>query len=284
MNNGIASRKITKLDAYLALPQYMLYRVRSKPTDHIHVFVYGAPRSGTTLMQVILARHSQFLSIEAETGMFTPSFVLNRSRYWEGERKILIDKCNSTNLVSLCDEFSLALKTHRKEPESTFVEKTPNHVFQAKLLLKMFPNSYFINMIRDPRDCYASSLRHPKFEKNPVKFSKYWKKSISKRVKLGPRSNILDIWYRDLTSMPETSVSNVMKFLGSNLESQQIQPGQKSFDSRHKRIEFSKLNKPITSASVGSYKKELDNKTIKLIEKYSGNYLSIINDRTAYSL
>ena len=139
-------------------------------------------------------------------------------------------------------------------------------------------------MIRDPRDCYASSLRHPKFEKNPVKFSKYWKKSISKRVKLGPRSNILDIWYRDLTSMPETSVSNVMKFLGSNLESQQIQPGQKSFDSRHKRIEFSKLNKPITSASVGSYKKELDNKTIKLIEKYSGNYLSIINDRTAYSL
>ena len=63
------------LQSYLRNPSHVakniLWRWQSGSSEKQHVFVVGAPRSGTTLLQVLIASHSRFCTWEGETQMFT---------------------------------------------------------------------------------------------------------------------------------------------------------------------------------------------------------------------
>ena len=48
-----------------------IWRKFAKVSDLEVVFVVGAPRSGTTLLQRCISIHSEFISMEAESGIFT---------------------------------------------------------------------------------------------------------------------------------------------------------------------------------------------------------------------
>jgi hypothetical protein len=63
------------LKAYLRNPHHIIENVRwrwapSTSSDR-HVFVVGAPRSGTTLLQILLGNHPACCTWEAETAVFT---------------------------------------------------------------------------------------------------------------------------------------------------------------------------------------------------------------------
>lgn len=122
------------------------------------VFIGGCGRSGTTLVQKILIAHSKIAG--------GPEFDFS------GEIASLYKKMSSPDQIKRHSFFYNEEKVRTKfrnfyysffqdvladKPGAIIIsEKTPININSAHLLLEMFPDAFFINIIRDGRDVYLS--------------------------------------------------------------------------------------------------------------------------------
>ncbi len=126
------------------------------------VFLVGAPRSGTTWLQLLLTR-SPSVATAQETHLFD-NFMRSMLEQWKHDR----DTGARTGLTLLLseEEFRSLLrgvcavvfdKIAQSKPSATVVlEKTPNHVYCWREILDLWPDAHFIHIIRDPRSVVAS--------------------------------------------------------------------------------------------------------------------------------
>jgi tetratricopeptide (TPR) repeat protein len=131
-----------------------------------HVFLLGFPRSGTTLLEVVLDGHPQVASIE-EHELLTEAVLkfmrepLNfeplaraseselrvlRAAYWDGVRKSGIDVTGKL-----------------------FVDKYPLNTLKLALIARLFPRAKVLFASRDPRDVVLSCFRR-RFKMNPAMY------------------------------------------------------------------------------------------------------------------
>jgi len=245
-----------------------------------HVFVLGAPRSGTTLMFSILASHPSMAYIDCETFFFVPRDIFNLSSY-----KRLADNSNislkeigdhvksSEDVVRLYD--SIAADVMTAGGGSRFLEKTPFHILYIDFLIKHFPNAKFVNMVRDGRDCYRSNKRLADYYHKPLEnFSVVWRDSIRARQAVGNHPQVMDVKYEDLTTFPERIVRELMTFLGEDFFPYQIDP---THHSRPKIFENDKgherLRQPIKPTSIGKWREKLTIDEIDYFQKLAGKEL-----------
>ncbi|MBR9911300.1 MAG: sulfotransferase, partial [Gammaproteobacteria bacterium] len=115
-----------------------------------HIFIVGAPRSGTTLLQSILLVHEKIVGFDEETGFFMYRDLF--SREFEGIKNDQYEKIclESSDIVSLYDGVA-KLRIETIGRDGFFLEKTPQHVLKIDFLLKNFPNAKFLNLFRDIR-------------------------------------------------------------------------------------------------------------------------------------
>ena len=190
----------------------------------------GCPRSGTTLLQRILAVHSKLYSIDGEVDFFNCQeiFSNNHFSFKKSESNALYKE--SKDIVSFFE--NAVSYMDRKNPNKTFVEKTPINIKRIRFLLKYFPNAQFINIYRDGRDCYSSALRHPYIQakKSVAKFAKLWRKCIQKAhdVRLAP--NFHQIKYENLVNNPQAEITRLMQCLDLKIEKSQLDPNHLSQD------------------------------------------------------
>jgi Sulfotransferase family len=127
-----------------------------------YVLIVGAPRSGTSWLQVLLAQHSKIATTQ-ETHLFN-GYLAHLGRAWE-RYTLLGQDIGMTRLLRedefyrLCGEFAqMALeKIADAHPSATVVlEKTPDHVRHAPFILRLLPEVWFLHMIRDPRSVVGS--------------------------------------------------------------------------------------------------------------------------------
>jgi Flp pilus assembly protein TadD len=131
-----------------------------------HVFLLGFPRSGTTLLEVILDGNPQVASTEEHELMndavlrfmrepldFEPLARADdnelrplRAAYWAGIRKIGVDVAGKV-----------------------FVDKHPLNTLKLPLIARLFPRSKILFACRDPRDVVLSCFRR-RFKMNPAMY------------------------------------------------------------------------------------------------------------------
>lgn len=276
-------RKLTSICNPIKVSKNLFWRYNSSISTESHVFVIGAPRSGTSLMFSILACHPVFSRINCETFFFVPRDVLNQKNYIRlydfgglknSEVKELLDI--SKNLIDFYDRFTYAIK--QRDNKQRFIEKTPFHVLYLDFLLKHFPNAKFINMIRDGRDCYISNKKlAPHFHQPIAKFSTIWRDSIKIRRNIGISKQILDIRYEELTDNPNQVTANIMNFLGEDFLEKQVDcryfSQVKMFrgQSGHERLE-----KPIRPTSIGQWKKKMTREEISIFNRIASRELLVL--------
>jgi hypothetical protein len=121
-----------------------------------HVFLLGFPRSGTTLLEVILDGHPQVASLE-EHELLT-----------EGVRRFMREPLNLEALACADHTQLNALRTAYWEgvrqagtdvANKVFIDKNPLNTLKLPLIARMFPRAKVLFALRDPREVVLSCFR-----------------------------------------------------------------------------------------------------------------------------
>ncbi|MEZ5582500.1 MAG: sulfotransferase [Candidatus Competibacteraceae bacterium] len=256
----------------------VVWRFPKNRSQKKHCFVIGAPRSGTTLLQIILAAHSKFGACEGETAVFTLQNLFDlRRRHGGLSATEITDLFNcSMDIVTFFD--NLAEVILRRSGGARFVEKTPQHVFRLRNLTEWYPQAQFVNIYRDGRDCFCSAKNHPDVPQGVgvKRFASYWRKCILARLRMGQHTRILDVKYEEFTAEPDKYTRKIMRFLGEAFEPQQLDASIYGRDKRSYSKQFALIAEPVTIKRQNRWRAEMTDMEVAIFNKVAGEELRLL--------
>lgn len=202
------------------------------------IFVGGAARSGTTLVQNMLDCHPDICG--APEFHHLPDFVHLRRRIHHNISKKWIDIICTYNevdqaIASLAEELLLPLAN--KHNCKYLSEKTPANVLVFPDLVTLFPHAKFIHVIRDPRAIIASLLQVGKRSRqkggkgnwynSTLPGAIYYVKQCMRaglQVSTTGSNRVLTVRYEDLVSDPRKETRKICQFLNLNWHEEMIYP------------------------------------------------------------
>lgn len=210
------------------------------------IFIVGCPRSGTTLLQSILASHSSIFSAP-ETSFF--SRIIPRLGIEYGEPTAGIDRrclelvaadfremtgielpptfLEQDGAADVKTLFENLLGCFNTDNKPLWVEKTTLHARHLLAITRFYPEARIINLIRDPVACvgsmsairptspadlrirYISSLHH---------FAGLWDSCVGAVLEFPYQERVLHLRYESLVERPAETVAAVCGFLGVGYE------------------------------------------------------------------
>lgn len=252
------------------------WRFPATVSDMNVVFVVGAPRSGTTLMQCLLSVHSRLFSIQSETGMFTRQniFDLDRKHFGLPDERVKRLFAESVDIVDFFQRSAGLLAT--QYGGRTFVEKTPQHVRNLPFIFRHFPNARVIHIVRDGRDCFCSAKHHPGIPQNAdiVEFAGYWRDCVQTALPFLQHPHMHTVRYEELVADPVGQMKQVMPFLGLQLEPDQLNPACYGADIRATLSEFAGLQQGVNPSSVNRWSVDLTPEEVVRFETVAADMLS----------
>jgi tetratricopeptide (TPR) repeat protein len=131
-----------------------------------HVFVVGFPRSGTTLLEQVLASHPEVAALEER-----PTLTGAIDAYLDppGNIDAMIDM-DEASAARWREAYWANVRAFGVEPAGkVFVDKQPFYTLWLPLIGKLFPDARIVIVRRDPRDIVWSCFRRP-FRMTPVTY------------------------------------------------------------------------------------------------------------------
>ncbi|SFR41418.1 tetratricopeptide repeat-containing sulfotransferase family protein [Litoreibacter janthinus] len=221
------------------------------------IFVTGAPRSGTTLVEQILASHSK-VEGGGELGIVQPKFsnlISGPDSEWGGDGMALL-----TKFTAAATEFEEELK--RRFPHAQVVtDKSISSYAIMGFLAKAMPNARFVVVRRDPFDNalsiyknqfreglhrYANNLEHIAFFLRQFEdMVEFWREQCP--------GVFHEIRYEDLIAEPEAQSRALVKAVGLDWEDSCLSFYETKREVR--TLSATQVRQPMYSSSVGAWKK-----------------------------
>ena len=199
------------------------------------IFIVGAPRSGTTWLQSLLAGHPRLAS-PPELHLFANCFApIERAWKEQLERRNRLAAAGfqgGVGLHNILDETEIIAwmsmlfdRVHRsalaiKPGATTLLEKTPSNAFFLPLIRRIVPGAKFIHVVRDPRDAVASLMdvsRRPFGEWAPSTLSSataVWKDHVLAALRDSRPEDTTLVRYEDLRTHPYEVLGALAGVLG----------------------------------------------------------------------
>jgi GT2 family glycosyltransferase len=206
------------------------------------IFVVGHPRSGTTLLAVLLGRHST-LAMTPETHFFR---LLGRRR--SGERVShdeLLRRFHANRLPAELRLDAPALAARFKAGPADHAcllravleqyasdhgkpragEKTPMHLENVETILQWYPDARIVGIVRDGRDVVLSLMSMPWADERRLRVLGWrWMRllRLAENWKARFPQQFMLIGYEDLLRAPRQTLCQVDAFAGLAFEEQQL--------------------------------------------------------------
>jgi len=263
------------------------------PANTKLIFLVGAPRSGTTWLQLLLSA-SPAIATAQETHLFNvylrSLFVCWKS-HRDGQAPIgLPHVFGETEYLALIRELAAKVMMHilAAKPGATIVlEKTPGHALCWRDILAVFPDACFIHIIRDPRSVVASmraASRGWGSDWAPRRLPDacaQWDAHVRAGREIGHATkNYLELYYRDLRNDAVSTLRSVFAWCG-------VDASETETDAILKEHEIDRLRSgkelPIGPAPAAGFfrrgetegwRKDLSAREIWLVEQLTGKLMA----------
>lgn len=250
------------------------------------IFIGGAPRSGTTLVQRIVGSHSLVFG-GPEFDLIPSVMKLRNSFHASVTAGRISTYLNHDDVDSLFRGFveSAFKKVIQENPGKRYLsEKTPSNAEVFREIAETFPKSKLILVIRDPRAVVASMLkvgeRFRKEGRRPNGFTKNVREAIHYLNRVWDaashvitKDNVLIVFYEDIVLNPHKLIPDIAEKLGLVFEDRMIEiEKQRTITSEFKNAEHlwyskEKLQSAIDSQSLEKWKEQLTAYELFVIDK-----------------
>jgi hypothetical protein len=270
------------------------------PTDR-PIIVVGCPRSGTTMLQLMLHAHAR-IAIPPET-RFMLAVYRERRDFGDlsvaGNRRALARRIVDRRETRFCDlgldadevveritagpgTLGSVLGTIFQQYAARFGkprwgDKRPSYLHNIDILLRLFPDAQFVNIVRDGRDCVASLKEMSWHRKDIYATVAAWARAVDEARRaarrLGP-AQWHEVRYEDLVADPHGRLADLCAYLGEEYDPAMAEPSAvaevavPAFKTWHART-----HKPVTTQRVQSWQTRLTADEIALCEAALGSRL-----------
>ena len=212
--------------------------------DFNQIVIGGLQRSGTSLLRAMLGSHADIAFIQWDAPLLTKFFEIYKNKTFNieeakcviiellqhekiKENKIEFDLNYLTHLIEtekkeyIYEElYSILLNYHLKRSNKKMIGiKTPHNEFYANEIMKRFPNTKFIHVIRNPLDVFTSLQEaERKWWNNTTHYYthiKLWHDSVKIGLSNSTKypKNYYLLKYEDLVTKPEYIIKSICNFL-----------------------------------------------------------------------
>ncbi|GAA2891850.1 sulfotransferase [Streptosporangium fragile] len=265
------------------------------------IFVLGCPRSGTTMLQLMLHAHPR-IAIPPETRFMVSTYqrrlefgdlndserrrelaewVVNRSQTRFHELKLDREEVVREIVAgppTLGSALGIVLRAYAaKHGKPRWGDKRPSYFQYTDVLLRLFPDAQFVHLIRDGRDCVASLKEMPWYTGSVYSAVSVWAEAIDfarhGAPKL-PEGSYHELRYEDLTAEPEAHLRRLCDFLGEDFDPAMCEPRAVAGIAvpAHKTW-HARTHDEVTPERAGSWRQRLDAGEISLCESVLGDRL-----------
>ena len=185
------------------------------------IFIVGLPRAGSTLLEQIIASHSQVDGTQELGNILSLSHKLRgRARTAETSKypEILHD-LNEAQLKIFGEQFIEETKIHRQSAPY-FIDKMPNNFRHIGLIHLIFPNAKIIDARRHPMACCFSGFKQhfaegQEFTYGLEQVGKYYRDYVTlmDHWDVVLPDTVLRVQYEDVVADTETQVRRILDYL-----------------------------------------------------------------------
>ena len=230
-----------------------------------HLFIVGSPRSGTTLLQSLLASHSEITSFP-ESHFF--KYLVFKQRRWSltlgalgiaplGAKprfKEFLHEINQEQMQSILPSFALFSRQYahafvkvldtltKQQGKTIWIEKTPGHLYCINSIEKLVPDAKFIHILRNGMDVVASQYevthKYPEIwggARDVDECVERWIKDVKISQSYVNRPNHILVRYEKLLEDPQLMLTRICQFVGTDFDELMLQ----KYSNTYKRLVLS---------------------------------------------
>ncbi|AGY57064.1 tetratricopeptide repeat-containing sulfotransferase family protein [Gloeobacter kilaueensis] len=185
---------------------------RSSNRSSVPVFIVGMPRSGTSLIEQILSRHSAIFAAGERGALFELAGTIDGY-------PARLESLKTEHLDALAEPY-LAQLQQLAPAASRITDKLPQNYLHLGLIARLFPAARIIHCRRDPLDtclsCYFQNFaaRHPytsrlehlgQYYRQYERLMAHWREVLALPM--------LEVWYEELVAQQERVSRRLVEFL-----------------------------------------------------------------------
>lgn len=193
------------------------------------IFVVGMHRSGTTLLEQLLAGHSEVHAI-GELYDFTSAMRHVTDHHCKGviDAK-MVELAQRVDLGEAGRRYLSSVGWRVGGAKRFFTDKLPSNFLNVGFILTALPHAKVLHMVRDPRETCFSNLRELFSEANAYSYDMdelanyyMWYRELMMRWHKRFPGRILDVEYAALVADPERELRSVVDFCGLPFEAEML--------------------------------------------------------------
>ena len=227
------------------------------------IFIVGMPRAGATLVEQILASHSQ---VEGTSDLPDISLIVHRllSETWrEGDAVYpeLLARMTKAWFLYLGQNYLAGAEVHRKSERPCFIDKSPDNWAHVGLIHLLLPGARIIDVRRDAAACCFANYKQlfalgHEFSYDLRSIAQHYRDYVAlmDHMDAALPGRIIRIQYEDLVADPEQAIRALLDQLGLPFEDSCLR--------------FHENTRPVRAASAEQVRRPINRDTIDQWRNY----------------
>lgn len=264
------------------------------------IFVVGCPRSGTTMVQLMLHAHPR-IAIPPETRFLLTAY---RKRAEFGDLSIADNRRKLARFITgkgmsfgdlgldraatvaeivagpptLGSAMGIVFRAYaRRFDKPRWGDKRPAYLLNLDVVLRMFPDAQIIHIIRDGRDCVASMKEAPWHRGGVRKAVSLWCQGMDagwRATRTLPHDTYHELYYERLVADPIREMQAICEFLDEEYIDEMAAPStMSSVAVPERKVWHALTHGSVTDERVGRWQQRLSPEEIALCQRVMGDRL-----------